>query len=202
MFKRIQANSDQWFKAFKEGNPSSCDIIYDKHSMTMYRFAYKILRNHEDAQDAVMVTFWKLWDNRSSIEDPDHLFRWLRMVTFRSAVDIVRKNERSIHVELDDSVLNNSQAGSDDALIREAFLRRIDEEVAGLPEKIREAFVMRYFKDMEYHEIARALNLTENSAAKYASNALVTLRLKLVGQNIDLIALSLFLLISKHLMTA
>jgi RNA polymerase sigma factor (sigma-70 family) len=200
MFKRIQANNDLWFDAFKKGDASSCDVIYGMHSMTMFRFAFKILKNIEDAEDAVMITFWKLWDDRSSIEDPEHLFRWLRMVTFRSSVDILRKNERAIHVELDDSAFNTYHPSPDDALIQEAFLRRLDKEVANLPDKIRQAFVMRYFKEMEYDEIAKALNLTANSAAKYASNALVSLRFKLAGQNVDPIAVCFFLLISKHLM--
>ena len=69
---------------------------------------------------------------------------------------------------LDDGVRNESAA---DALSRAQILQVIEGEVANLPARQREAFLLRYWEELDVAETAQAMGCSEGSVKTHCSRA-------------------------------
>jgi RNA polymerase sigma factor (sigma-70 family) len=75
---------------------------------------------------------------------------------------------------------------SADQLERMQTLRQIDAEVQKLPARQREAFLMRYWQDMDVAETAEAMGCSEGSVKTHCSRATHTLAQSLKAKGIKL----------------
>lgn len=69
---------------------------------------------------------------------------------------------------------------------RDQILRLIDDEIQKLPARQREAFVMRYWQDMDVSETATAMGCSEGSVKTHCSRATHTLAAALKARGITL----------------
>ena len=65
-------------------------------------------------------------------------------------------------------------------------MRIIEEEVARLPARQREAFLMRYWQDLDVAETASAMGCSEGSVKTHCSRATHTLAAALKARGISL----------------
>jgi RNA polymerase sigma-70 factor (ECF subfamily) len=74
-------------------------------------------------------------------------------------------------------VLDNSQQteSAEDATRRAQILREIESEIQALPARQREAFLMRYWEDMDVAETAAAMGCSEGSVKTHCSRAVQAL---------------------------
>lgn len=75
---------------------------------------------------------------------------------------------------------------SADQLEREQVLAVIDQEIQKLPARQREAFLMRYWEDMDVRETAAAMGCSEGSVKTHCSRATHSLALALRARGIYL----------------
>lgn len=75
---------------------------------------------------------------------------------------------------------------SEDKVSREQTLAAIDEEIQRLPARQREAFLMRYWQDMDVAETAKAMGCSEGSVKTHCSRATHTLAQALRARGIKL----------------
>jgi RNA polymerase sigma factor (sigma-70 family) len=75
---------------------------------------------------------------------------------------------------------------AEDKVGREQVLAAIDEEIQKLPARQREAFLMRYWQDMDVAETASAMGCSEGSVKTHCSRATHTLALALKAKGIRL----------------
>jgi RNA polymerase sigma-70 factor (ECF subfamily) len=73
-----------------------------------------------------------------------------------------------------------------DQISRAQILRAIDEEIQRLPARQREAFVMRYWEEMDVAETAAAMGCSEGSVKTHCSRATHTLAQALRARGITL----------------
>lgn len=73
-----------------------------------------------------------------------------------------------------------------DQLERAQILAIIDDEVQKLPNRQRQAFLMRYWEDLDVAETAAAMGCTEGSVKTHCSRATHTLARALKARGIDL----------------
>jgi RNA polymerase sigma-70 factor (ECF subfamily) len=72
---------------------------------------------------------------------------------------------------LEDLQGNEGTESSADALLRTQTLSAIEEELARLPGRQREAFLMRYWEEMDVAETASAMGCSEGSVKTHCSRA-------------------------------
>jgi RNA polymerase sigma-70 factor (ECF subfamily) len=75
---------------------------------------------------------------------------------------------------------------SENKLEREQVLNLIDAEIQKLPARQREAFLMRYWEDMDVAETAAAMGCSEGSVKTHCSRATHALALALKAKGITL----------------
>ena len=75
---------------------------------------------------------------------------------------------------------------AEDTTRRAQVLRQIETEIQGLPARQREAFLMRYWEDMDVAETAAAMGCSEGSVKTHCSRAVLALSKALKAKGIQL----------------
>jgi RNA polymerase sigma-70 factor (ECF subfamily) len=163
----------------------------------IYSHAFTFLANKLDAEEVVMDVFRALWDERETIKSPEHLVNWLYLVTERRCIAILRK-PKIRYVELDENQPPISEANLQHSLIRAEQIRLIEQEIAKLPPKMREVFVLRYLEEVDVATAAQITDLTVQTIYSYTKEALQRLR-KLSNLNLETAVLYLLPLIINFL---
>lgn len=153
--------------------PSFAQAV-EQHKAMVYSIAWHFLHERSLAEELAQDVFLELHRHWESIKSPAHILFWLRKVTSRRSIDIVRKRkirpERSLEEMGEPTVLER---------MHDSFLSSyLERMVASLPEKQRIVIVLRYQEAMEIEEIAEALNMKIATVKTQLSRALELLRSK------------------------
>ena len=162
------------------------------------------VRNEESALDIVQDSMMKLaekYGDRPAEEFP-MLFQRIIQNTIR---DYYRRSKvRSLWTTLLSSFTSDEDEASDpletleaesesftqntpDSQLHQAqILKAIEEEIKSLPTRQREAFLMRYWEDMDVAETASAMGCSEGSVKTHCSRATHTLAAALKSKGITL----------------
>ncbi len=132
-----------------------------------------ILRDPEQARDAVQDGFIRAWRNLPALRDPDRFDAWLRQLVVHSCIDLLRRRRhRAFEVELhpihSPTVVDVSSAIADRELIDDA-LRRLDPQW-------RAVVVLHYFLGMPLPDVAIALRIPLGTAKSRLHRSLGAMR--------------------------
>lgn len=124
----------------------------------------KYVRNREDARDLTQEAFIRAFKSRHSFRGESGLYTWI----FRIAVNLaINHRTRSRDNQLS-SLEYSPELRVDADPAREIANREIgeivDRAVEKLPGRQRMAFVLRYYEEMPFTEVAETMGVTEGAA--------------------------------------
>lgn len=176
----MQDDKDIW-EAFRSGDESSLQRIFDKYYTPLFNYGHKFSADDHLIEDALQNLFVKLWKNREGIKDTgsvkNYLYKSFRRVLLR--VLEVQQREYSFSV-LDGWPASGQELAYDQTLISRERLESIRGNLVAALEKMtprqREIIHLRYYEEMEYEEIAALMQLSVSSTYKLLYKAIDTLR--------------------------
>jgi len=146
----------------RAGDPEALGDLYRQFAAPLFRFCRRVLRTHEDAEDAAMDIFVKLRSKLGQY-DPERPFTaWLYKVAANHCWDLLRrrKTRQDLETEEVDSLpLEHPDPGQLDRMITQQAGSGVRQALARLSDRARMALVLRYYAEMSYDEIADALGL-------------------------------------------
>ena len=162
-----------------EEERSKFEIIYKTYRNLMFHIARRILGNEADAEDAVQEAFLRIIENFENFSDAKCLKTKHSCVIIvkRIAIDMLRR--RSIREkEVDPDIIEDLFEDPEAAECMEAVAENADLAAAlsSLPERYREAVLLRYSDEYSYEEIAQIMGITEANARKIVQRACKKLR--------------------------
>ena len=166
-------------KRLSQGERSIFWQLWHQHRDYLY---YRCLGwmggNYNDAEDALSFASLKAWDKLPEYaEKITNLRAWFTRLTHNTCVDIHRKRCRkkmtSIEeiTEGEDKVLISSFDSPESAILRYELKLYIRHAVNTLCERLRPAFILRYFYENSYQDIAQRLRLTVDNVYKRIQQA-------------------------------
>lgn len=164
----------------KSGDHLAYSEIYNRYKGPLYIHAYNKLRNREEAKDLLQELFTVLWNKRETLLFTNNLASYLYAAVRNRVFRVIgRKGLESSYISSIQETVNNGNCITDH-LVRESLLQSvIDKEIASLPDKMREVFLLSRKDNLSHKEIANKLGITEPTVKKQVNNALKTLRVKL-----------------------
>lgn len=135
--------------------------------------AYSILRNKEDAEDAVQTAFLSAYRHLRTFEGRSALRTWLTRIVMNAALMMRRKRKPSMvrsfsesSISQDDSWTENIPDSQPDPEMiyaeRETF-QLIDEKLGKLRPVLRQAFTMTYYDELSGSEACALLGVTSGT---------------------------------------
>ena len=161
--------------------------LVEEHSRMVFRVAWRMTGNVEDAEDVVQETFLKAHRSYDGFDARARFGTWIYRITVNCAIDLLRRR-RSHRVALqrpddDESDPIEGIPSRDPLPDRRAFAGEIDRNVASalsrLTERERAAFVLRHLEGMAIEEIADVLKIGPNAVKQTVFRAVQKLRREL-----------------------
>ena len=158
-----------------EGDELAFAVLVRKCQGTMYSAAMAILRNEQDALDAMQDATLKAWRKLPSLKERAYFQTWITRITIRCATDIARRRKP------ESPILTDAPAP------REHASERVDIEraIAALDEKTRLCVVLYYLEDMPVEHVARAVGARVGTVKSRLHRARAKLRQVLEGYAYD-----------------
>jgi RNA polymerase sigma-70 factor (ECF subfamily) len=158
----------------KAGDKDGFRSLVERHSRSVFRLAYRLTGNEQDAEDVVQETFLRAYKQLENFESRASFGTWLYRIAANYSLDLIRSRKRHYdrrpsQEEENDALLSipATTPGPDRIAYSVQVEGRISEAMAELSEQERTAFVLRHFEGFSIDEIAATLRLGE-SAAKHS----------------------------------
>lgn len=149
---------------------------FQTHFEGLYRYAFTLLKNNDDAKDAVQTVFVNLWQKRLTIDEQQSIQAYLYTSVYNYCLNI-KRNEK-----VRTAYLQNNQATQqvfNDELVSKENINRIREALESLPPQCKLIFMKSRFEQKKYADIAREMNLSVKTVEVQIGKALRILRNKL-----------------------
>jgi RNA polymerase sigma-70 factor (ECF subfamily) len=110
-FAGAAANCDASLVAqAKSGSSLALGELYERHRLKIYRIALRILRNQQDAEDAVQRSFQRAFTNLTRFREDSEFSIWVTRIAINEALMLLRRR-RSSQPRLENRIDNASGQG-------------------------------------------------------------------------------------------
>lgn len=139
-------------------------MLYERYWEELYKKAFRRLNHEEDAEDVVQEIFISLWRNRHTIEVQESIAPYLFTALKYGIIKIVQqKAKKGILLPLSLVELEDHLDKSDEILECREMKSRIDQEVEGLPDRMRQIYQLSRVQHLKNGEIAQMLRISEQT---------------------------------------
>lgn len=162
--------------------------IVDKYLPKLWRFAFNVLRNEQEAEDIVQDVLMSVWKNRQgwNQQGPAKFSTWIYRITLNRCIDKKRKNATAgEQVELENEPLEAPSPAPDQGLMNEQSNNRLLSLLGDLPETQRTALLYFYYEDLTIIEISHRMEASEQAVRSLLKRARKTLKEKLESEQRD-----------------
>jgi len=156
------------------GNRDAFDILIRKYQRQAIAVSYRLLGNSHDAMEVTQDAFLKAYGSLATLQKPAAFGGWLMRIVSNLSLNYRRGRKSRSQLPLDDllgasdgtkadttGATSDFAAQSGDPLRRlesEEMGRKLQEALASLPEKQRQAIILFTIEEMPQKEVAEALN--------------------------------------------
>jgi RNA polymerase sigma-70 factor (ECF subfamily) len=139
--------------------------LYLEHCQLVYRTAYAITGNRQDAEDVLQRIFVKLLERRFPADVLRHPARYLHRAAVNLSLNVVRDRKRTPWEDLDDLEIPAPAEGRGETREREHRHERLMAAMAGLKPRALEILVMHYKLGYSDAQIAALLGTSRGVVA-------------------------------------
>lgn len=132
--------------------------IYNKYIDTVYRVCFMYMKNKQDTEDVVQITFIKFLEYKGEFKDCDHIKAWL-IITASNVCKNHLKHWWRKTVNIDSLEDMYSNINDDNYFLLDKILN--------LPKKYKLIIYMYYYEGYKIKEIADKLNMKDSTVKSY-----------------------------------
>lgn len=153
------------------------EILIELHSRELYVYLWRLLGDEAEAQDALQDTYLRAWKAYERLDAEANVRAWLYKIAGNWARTLLKKRSRGDGYSRDFVAgLADGRKGPGEQVAERERLIELHSAVMGLPDRQREAILMRKYQELDYAEIAAALDCSEDSARANVYQGLKKLR--------------------------
>ncbi|HEX3865174.1 MAG TPA: RNA polymerase sigma factor [Gemmatimonadaceae bacterium] len=136
------------------GDVEAFRVLVERYRDRYSRYAFHMLGNREDADEALQDAFTRAYRSLARCEDPERFGAWLfRILVNRCRTLGARRGRRAQTFVVDETAI--LEAAEDHPADRNAWREEIDRALQQLRTEQREAFLLKYVDEMGYDEMSQ-----------------------------------------------
>lgn len=177
MQKKLYISDEQLIPAVRRGDHYAFDQIFHKYGPSLLSFVASVLKDETDAEEVVQDVFLKIWEKRKDLDSSLSFKSYLFTIALNTTKNRYRKKLQAEKYKQDLALeLNISQTSDFDAIEYRNLLDYVDKIIEKLPPSRREIFILSKKDGLKNPEIAKLLNISEQTVKNQLVSALKFLR--------------------------
>jgi RNA polymerase sigma-70 factor (ECF subfamily) len=194
--KRVSANMDavaslerdaELMLRVRDGCSASFASLLERHRGPVIQFLFRMVQNRAVAEELAQEVFLRVYRSRATYEPTAKFTTWMFRIASHLALNWIRdhkgeKGKESLDQELPDGAtrqVSDRRPSVEQRLLLEVKLQEIRCAIHLLPPKQRAAVLMHKYQEMDYSQIAAALNCSESAIKSLLFRAYESLRARL-----------------------
>ena len=154
-----QTDDLQLIQDFNAGNEQAFNQLVLRYQEKIYWIVRRMILDHDEADDLVQNVFIRAYQSLGSFEGNSSFYTWIYRIAINVTLNELRRKKVHKTFSLDDEIY---QVVSHDELPNEKLEReeqsaKIAKAIELLPEKQKKVFLLRYYEELPYEEIAKIL---------------------------------------------
>lgn len=167
-------------KEFQAGKKSVFNQLVLNHQKKIFNLIYRMIRNTEETQDLTQEVFLKAYHGLKDFKMESSFSTWLYRIAINSSINYTTGKRWKNWVSLFEVKEPEASWGNPLQDIRKDEINRaIDNAILSLPARQRSVFVLRYYEELPYQEIARMTGTSEGALKANYFQAVKKLQKKL-----------------------
>ncbi|MDF1566125.1 MAG: sigma-70 family RNA polymerase sigma factor [Deltaproteobacteria bacterium] len=171
----MELDDKQLVTRAQAGDRHAFEALVRKYQRRIFRLAYGMLKNQEDAMDVAQDAFVRVHQHLDRFKGDAAFYTWLYRITTNLCIDRIRRN-RGEQVEYEDGLAREDHTASElglrrpaaatnpaKATLRHELGEQIAAALAELPEKHREILLLREIEGLSYEELAQTLEIKKGT---------------------------------------
>jgi RNA polymerase sigma-70 factor (ECF subfamily) len=174
----------------KSGSSTAFGELYNRHRQRIYHTAFRILRNRQDAEDAVQCSFQRAFTNLCRFREDSTFSTWVTRIAINDALMLLRQRRANTRLQENNddteapSVLDPVDRGPtpEQALAETERRAAVIHAISHLRKSLRIVVLLRELLGLTSAETARQLGLTVSAVKARTFHARRSLRKHLEPQ--------------------
>ncbi|USG63907.1 sigma-70 family RNA polymerase sigma factor [Brevibacillus ruminantium] len=137
---------------------------------SVYRSAFYILGNEQDALDAAQEALIRIYRKLNTYQEKAKFSTWVQRIVSNVCMDKFRAKKETVSIDEHELVIPDRNNVEDEILLS-SLSEDIKTAIDKLPKQYRMVVVLRYLEDFSYQEIAEILELPLNTVKSYLFRA-------------------------------
>jgi len=157
----VDREETQMISRCQRGDQEALKEIFDKYHKKVYRIAYGVVRQREEALDIVQEVFIKLFRSIKNFRGRSQFYTYLYRMVMNTAIDHARKAGKQFISSLDEEgsfeKKDNVELGPERVLLQKELEGRVKSAMDKLPAEQKAALIFRDVEGLSYQEISEAM---------------------------------------------
>lgn len=171
----------------RDGCTVSFQLLLERHRGPVVHFLYRMVQNQAVAEELAQDVFLRVYRSRATYEPSAKFTTWLFRIATHRALNFIRdgRHEKG-HQSLDDEVgdgmarqVEDKSSTVEQNMLKEVRLQEVRNAIEALPAKQKAAVLMHKYQELDYSQIAGALECSESAVKSLLFRAYESLRARL-----------------------
>ena len=165
--KQPDTTEAELVRLLQAGNETTFREFIDRYGPRIYRLAYGILRNRDDAEDIAQEVFAKVYLSINSFEGRSSLYSWVSRIAINECYTLLRKKRPVYESDSADDTLStmihnvaDPHPRADVVVMQRDFINKLLTEIS---EEERVLLIWREVEGCSLEELAQRTGLNENT---------------------------------------
>lgn len=137
---------------------------------SVYRTAFYILKNEQDAMDASQEALIRIYKKFDTYQEKAKFSTWVQRIVTNICIDHCRRRKETMSIDEHEMPLQDRTDVAEE-VVQTYVAKDIREAIDLLPEQHRTVITLRYLQDFSYAEIAETLELPINTVKSHLFRA-------------------------------
>jgi len=143
----------------KSGNDRAFTEIVNRYEKKVFFIIKRMLNDDDEIADATQEVFIKVHSSLKGFRGDANLYTYIYRIATNVAISYLRKRKVRAVVRLDETITNILTGGNEPQ--REAdqseLKKLVAQAVTALPVQQRQVFILRFYEELSYEEIAQVM---------------------------------------------
>ena len=185
-------NDAALIEQIQQGDRSALGTLLERHQQRMFNVAFRMVSNRDDAAEITQDAMLKVCEHIDGFRSDAKITTWMTRIVMNLSISLLRKRKVRDHISLESAgarsngddqatglrqvLADSSEPGPAQRVETGEMLERLKSAIGRLDEDFRAVLVLRDIEQMDYQQIAEALELKVGTVKSRLFRARLALR--------------------------